>query len=429
MLKQILIQLWNRRKANAWILVELLLVFCLMWYVVDYFCVLGYNRSLPSHRNLDHTWRVTVDLLPEEAPDYKPGESDSTALEKNYERILDRISRYTDVESYTVTHQTNSPGDGSMNCYPYRNRQDTSLTGQIVTLSFDYRTDYFQVFRYTTPGGKPVSLKDFDWSGPHDVVICGLTGKTFFPGQNPVGRVLESVNLPDEYMQVKGVVGQIKRFDYERPFMCAYKPIRLDAGNIMDMEIAVRSRESVSDANFLESFKEAMKHELRIGNFYLYNIQSYNDRMDYQDVAFGMTRDIQIRESMMLFFLVNTILCVIGTFWYRIRVRRDEIGLRMAMGSSRAGIRGLFIGEGLCLLAVVTLPALFIEVQFVYAGLIETLGQYKDNMGYLPDKIIVRFILTNCLTWLILAVAIVVAIWLPAGKAANLAPADALHYE
>ena len=81
------------------------------------------------------------------------------------------------------------------------------------------------------------------------------------------------------------------------------------------------------------------------------------------------------------------------------------------------------------MLAVVTLPALFIEGQFVYAGLIETLGQYKDNMGYLPDKIIVRFILTNCLTWLVLAVAILVAIWLPAGKAASLAPAEALHYE
>lgn len=118
-----------------------------------------------------------------------------------------------------------------------------------------------------------------------------------------------------------------------------------------------------------------------------------------------------------------------GTFWYRIRVRRDEVGLRMAMGATRANIRKMLVLEGLCLLAVVTLPAMLIETQLVYLGLIDTLGQGRNNLGYLPDRLVLRFILTNLLTWVLLAVAIVVAIWLPADKAAKLAPADALHYE
>ncbi len=118
-----------------------------------------------------------------------------------------------------------------------------------------------------------------------------------------------------------------------------------------------------------------------------------------------------------------------GTFWYRIRVRRDEVGLRMAMGSTRTDIRKMLILEGLCLLAVVVLPAMLIEVQFVYLDLIDTLGQGKNNLGYLPDRLVLRFILTNLLTWVLLAVAIVAAIWLPADKAAKMAPADALHYE
>ena len=89
----------------------------------------------------------------------------------------------------------------------------------------------------------------------------------------------------------------------------------------------------------------------------------------------------------------------------------------------------MLILEGLCLLTVVVLPAMLIEVQFVYLDLIDTLGQGKNNLGYLPDRLVLRFILTNLLTWVLLAVAIVAAIWLPADKAAKMAPADALHYE
>ena len=112
MLKHILKQLWNRRRANLWIGVELLLVFCLLWYIVDYFFVLEYNKSLPSNRDLNNTWQVNVALFPPEHPEYQPGESDSTALENNYYRLLDRIRDYKDVEEVAVLTTWSTPGGG-----------------------------------------------------------------------------------------------------------------------------------------------------------------------------------------------------------------------------------------------------------------------------------------------------------------------------
>jgi len=127
---------------------------------------------------------------------------------------------------------------------------------------------------------------------------------------------------------------------------------------------------------------------------------------------------------------VNIMLCVMGTFWYRIRVRREEIGLWMAMGSTHAGIRTLLFMEGLALLALVVLPAMFIEFQFVHAGMIDTLGkQDNDMVVYLTDRTGLRFLITNAITWLILSVSILLAIAVPANKASKMAPADALHYE
>jgi ABC-type lipoprotein release transport system permease subunit len=131
----------------------------------------------------------------------------------------------------------------------------------------------------------------------------------------------------------------------------------------------------------------------------------------------------------MLFFVINLLLCVTGTFWYRIHIRREEIGIRIATGSSRRRIMELFMVEGLCLLGIVTLPAMFVEYQFVHAGLVGTFGIEYSTLKFLPDHTLLRFLITNALTWLILAGVILAAIRIPARRAARMQPADALRYE
>lgn len=431
MLRHVLIQLWNRRRANGWIVIEILLVYCLLWYMIDYFFVLGCNYSLPTCRNMEHTWQLDVDLLPDTHPEYLVGESDSVALEANYVRVLDRIRHAEGVEAVAVLEQWGSPGNGSYNGDIYRSRQDTLHEGSGQIISFDPREDYFNVFRYTYPDGKPVSVHDFDLSDPKAIILGHLAETALFPEGKAVGQMIESTreDRPSNTFEVKGVIGDIKRFGYERLQQAFYIPVRVDAGNIRYMEIAVRSRENLSDTRFLHSFKEQMSRELRIGNFYLRGVRSYNQIAVDTDTSFGMTNNFRIHTAMMIFFLLNIMLCVMGTFWYRVNVRREEIGLRMAIGATGSGIRKLLLLEGLCLVSVVAIPAILIESQFVYVGLVETLGRSDLNPDYLPDRTALRFILTNFLTWLLLSIAVVVVIWLPATKAARMAPAEALHYE
>lgn len=428
MLKHICVQLWNRRRANVWIFIELLLVSCLLWYIVDYFFVLEYNRSLPSHRDLNHTWQVAVSQLPDSHPEFQPGESDSTALEENYRRVLDRIRQCEGVEAIAVLSQWATPGGGSYWGGSYRSRQDTLriVYGQMV--HFDPRTDFFRVFAYTTFDGKPVSTSDFDLSDPKSIVINRQAERMYSQKGSAEGLILEDGSNHEKW--VKGVVGDIKRYDYERFQSTFYIPMWADAQNIPEMEIAIRSQEFLSDTQFLATFKEKMGRELRIGNFYLKEVKSYN-RIQAES-NHSLTNNVRIRTALMLFFLVNIMLCVMGTFWYRIRVRREEIGLRLAMGSTRGNIRTILLLEGLALLSIAIVPAMLIEAQFVYLDLIETLGRSENQIGdlvYLPDRTWLRFVLTNGINWMLLALVMLLAIWLPANKAAKIAPAEALHDE
>ena len=199
--------------GNIWIGVELLLVFCLLWYIVDYFFVLEYNKSLHSCRDMDHTWQVEVALFPPEHSEYQPGESDSTALEDNCYRLLDRIRGYKGVEALAVLSNWSTPGGGGYYGDWFRSRKDTTRSGHGQAILFDPRTDFFKVFRYTTKEGKPVSVDDFDWADPKSVIIGNMAKETFFPDGDAIGQNLESPEKPDEWnFVVKGVVGDIKRF-------------------------------------------------------------------------------------------------------------------------------------------------------------------------------------------------------------------------
>lgn len=66
------------------------------------------------------------------------------------------------------------------------------------------------------------------------------------------------------------------------------------------------------------------------------------------------------------FFLLNVLLGVVGTFWYRTQQRSAEIGLRMAMGATRKGIFWQLVKEGLALLTVAFIPSAIIFANLLY---------------------------------------------------------------
>jgi hypothetical protein len=430
MFNQIIKIIGNRRRSNGWILLELLLVFCLLWYLTDYLFVLACNYTLPSYRDTDHTWQVNVARFPEGHPGFTPEANAPEAIEADYARLLNRIRSYPGVEAVAVSRSYSIPGVGSYWGTTYRNKADTSLTLGAQLFDIYPGEDYFRTFGYTADGGKtPVSVTDFDWGDPQSVVLSKQAAWALFPDGNAVGKRLDSEYETDLDLVVAGVVDDVKRFDVFRPAPAFYRRYALDAASIPGSVISVRSSASLPDARFREAFPEEMDNALRIGNFYLLSVASYNDNMALLDIDFGYSNERRIRISLMLFFIVNLLLCVTGSFWYRINVRKGEIGLRVAVGSSRRRIMGLFMVEGLCLLSAVALPAMLIEYQFVHAGLIETFGAEGSTLKFLPDYTLLRFLITNGITWVVLGATMLAAIWIPARRASRMQPADALRYE
>ncbi|MCD8165848.1 MAG: hypothetical protein LUE93_06815 [Bacteroides sp.] len=83
--------------------------------------------------------------------------------------------------------------------------------------------------------------------------------------------------------------------------------------------------------------------------------------------------------AVILFFLVNIFLGVLGTFWFRTQYRRHEIGLRLALGSTRNQVQGLLMAEGVLLLILAFLPAVIVCYHLQYA---EFVLSYPVPLGW-----------------------------------------------
>ena len=425
----VLKQMWNCKRSNIWIAMELLLVFCLTWYLVDFLFVICYNYNIPNHRNVENTWQINLGKLNESHPDYSPAANEPEVLEANYTRILQTIHNYPGIESVGISFDGSTPGVSSYYGRGYRSATDTSLiaAGQAITIYPG--EDFFKVFRFSTDNGsKMISNRDFEW-GANGIILSRSIANILFPNGSAIGQEITTYDMDSRYTVIC-VLDDNKRFDYLRPQNYFYLSRNLDAGNLKRAELSVRYNSSLPEKKFREQFKSDMTNSLQIGNFYLLSVIPYTKIGEDTAKQFGVNNEINIRIYMILFFLVCIFLCLIGTFWYRVSLRPNEIGLRKAIGASSNNIHYSLIIEGVWLLLIIVLPAMLIEFQFVQAGLIDTVGREREiNPEYLPDRTFLRFMITNAITFICILIIIALAIWLPARKGASLVPAEALHCE
>ena len=104
----------------------------------------------------------------------------------------------------------------------------------------------------------------------------------------------------------------------------------------------IRVKPGADGAAFAADFRKEMEQQLRVGNIYLKDVFPMSH---YRDQFLERWLDqVRLYVAGIAFFLLNVLLGVVGTFWYRTQQRSAEIGLRMAMGAPARHI--LAIGEG-----------------------------------------------------------------------------------
>lgn len=416
MIKHLLKQIWTQRAVNAWLWLELVVVAVCLAYVTDYLYVTGKIYYSPLGVDVEHVYRVDLDMVGPESKEYLPTENDSTRTERLFD-VLARLRAYPGVEAVSVS-------DGS---HPYNRRSMNGSRGIDTTWvhASIYRVapEFFRVFQIADKQGQTSPLVSA--ATRKNVWIASVEAERQFAASGVVaqGSGIKNWGEEEPHHTVAAICEDVRFDDFNAVYPVYYEcdseaDILKDRGT--GAEFCVRVSPMADNADFASRFRKDLKKLLRLGNIYLVEVTSFGDIRDSYYRSGGQINDVKTRIAALCFLLVNILLGVVGTFWIRTQQRRPEIGLRQALGSSRTGIRSLLMTEGLLLLVLSALPALVISFHIGWAGIAGT-----DLLPFTWD----RFVIVEAITLLLMGLMIVAGIYVPARQAMKVQPAEALHEE
>lgn len=431
MWKLILKNLWSRRRRNGWLLAELILVAILSWYIFDPVMVVTYERHLPLGYDADRLCMVSVGMLPQEAPGYEPQAADSASLMQTYLNLVDRARQHPDVEQATPVLSFVYPGAMGNGTSSFIAEGD-SVAHTALFIEFLPHTHFFETYGFQSGKGSmsAAQLSDLD-NGDYYIMTEDLLEGMFRTHIYRNQRCWKVNGTDTCYTAVKGTVKSCKYLSNKRPVPIVFMPLQNpDIRSSLDnMRIVVRLKEGVRMERFLHDFRSWMLRQLRIGNLYARELQSYdeiNAAREFSDSTVLYRRSLSIA----LFFLVNLCLGVIGTFWMQTRTRREEVGVMLSYGATPHRIRLLLLGEGTALTTLATFIGCFIYLQYAFSeglntgsSLMEAVTpSWVDNFG-------LHFFFVSLMVYVILLLVVWIGIYIPAHRISSISPTEALRDE
>jgi hypothetical protein len=235
--------------------------------------------------------------------------------------------------------------------------------------------------------------------------------KHYWPGADPVGKHIRLGNAAGTLVEIVGVAQTIKyRQTGERPTDFVYMPLAQHP--VARMVLMMRS--SGDPLPLVKSVKDVVR--TLDANLPLLEMRTYEDLYRYHTVE-GPRVAIELVATMGGVGLLLAVAGLYGLIAYNVSRRTREIGIRMAIGAGRSDVLRLVMGKGLLLVGIGTVIGLAMGLaveQLMNSMLFDAGG--VDILAYV---IVVP---------LLLLVAMLAA-YVPARRAARIAPTQALRYE
>jgi predicted permease len=379
------------RARDALVVVEVALAFVLA-------CGAGLvvremNRLQQTDAGLDPSHVMTFHLTP------------PLADQREYYEIESRVAELPGVDVTGVTNMLPLQNWGWLGSFEVPGRPPVPPplpTAEIRAIT----PGYFRTLRIPIRAGRAPTARDGS-SVPQDILINQALARQFFPGEDPVGRLLNRG-------RIVGVVGDVRQVGLDRPAAPEiYQQFANGASGIAsDLGVSLLVRSSGTP----DAVATAVRAAIREANprLAVFNVKSME-----QVVADSLWELNLYRWLIGLFAALVLILAAIGLYGviaYSASARQTEFAIRLALGCEPSRIARLVLGSGLRLSAAGVLIGALVtallspSVQALQSGLKVTPALYAA----------------------VAAVLVLIAIGasiVPALRAARLSPGTALRHE
>jgi putative ABC transport system permease protein len=320
---------------------------------------------------------------------------------------LRRVSALPQVDSAALSTQVPLGGYNAPIFFEIDGRAATADNNRLVIHSFQVSDGYFSTLRIPIRQGRGFTGSDRMDTEPV-AIVTEAAARRFWPDASPIGaRIRVNPRLP--WMTIVGVAGDVLTRgldDSAQPIL--YQP--LEQASNLALAFLLRTRTAAG-------LEEALSREVRAvdPNLPLYAVRSMDELL---------ARDVAQRRFLMRVLIAFgaaavglALLGIYGVISYSVAQRRREIGIRVAVGARRGQVIALILRQGLGY-----------AIAGMVAGTIGGIGVARlissELYGVKPfDPITIATVMG------VMSLVALLAVLIPARRAANVDPIAALRLE
>lgn len=398
MFKHLFKMIWNRKRENALVLIELVTAFLVIFFIAAEAAHNWWLYRQPLGFEYQDTYEIRIGGL---AGDWS--EQDGESLHQ----VLGAVRSHDLVEWAHVAHMG-----------PFRNWQwtsDVTHDGRVVDSMFNQFTD-------GAPQDLGVELVEGRWfdetdaANPDRVVLINERLRAqLFGDENPIGVDIRNRSEHTENPEIGyRVIGVFRDFRQRgelaelRNYTIGRFPIEDKEQRALTMLVKVQPG---LDAGIEEDLQSLIQGIARNWVVTVTSLESLK-RIQNREVILPLT----VAGLVAGFLLLMVAFGLFGVLWQNVTRRTDELGLRRAVGATRHRIYRQIVGEILVLALLAVAAGSLIGIQFPMLGTFSALNWQSAIEALLVGGALIG------------ALCLVCALY-PAWLASKRSPADALHYE
>lgn len=388
MIKHILTLIWNKKRSNFLLFVEIFVSFLILFAVFSLLIYQMGNYSQPLGFDTKNTWVLHLNFGPE---------ADSAQQWQTKQLLVRELEQLPAIERVGFSGAI-SPFSGGQ--WTWSNDENGFF---IMASVYEADLNYPEVAGLNIVQGRSFQPDDLLATYPAILVNRKFLDK-YFPGRNMIDSVIQF----DRERRIVGVVDHFKyrgEFAEELDQLILLTPAELPAMSRLHMQLRPGFTPALE-----EEIDSRVERLLGNRNFSIEQLEQSRIRE---------SRSVWVPLLVLLFIcgflVVNVALGLFGILWYNISKRRAEIGLRRTLGATRGEISGQFLLEIYGVVLSGMLAGTLFAVQFPWLGLID-----------IPAATYYFAIIASLL--LISAIVLLCAYY-PSRQAARIHPAVALHEE
>jgi len=383
--------MWQRKRANSLIIIEIVVAFIVLLALVAFIRVSYQTYSAPLGFEFNNTWSIQFD----------PDIDDRTQIGTTAKQTLQVLSQLPEVES---AHTMYFP--------PFIEASSSttidSKNGELYVLNTSVSDGAQQAMGMKLLAGRWLNESDTGQT-IRSVLINKLLKDNIFGEEDAINQLFDYEG--DVKLRVVGVFEDFRQMGEFSP-VGNYMMFRTDLDNPKSFYRSINIWVKPGTPRAFEEKLQKLLHQSAPN--WQFEVTTWQQLRD-EHISNGMViRIIPIVIS--LFLMLMVAFGLLGVLWQNVTRRTQELGLRRAMGATASMVQMQIVFELLVISLMAVTIGFLIAIQIPIAGIVEQLTWSIFFQSVAISTVIIMLLSVACAYY-------------PSLIATRYLPADALHYE